>query len=166
MDQSGRCVGTRFLLFNQVVAIRREAFDKVGGFNESLRLLEDYELSVRLSVLGIWGVISDPLVVKYNDTHGIGVECMADHEKHIHVRAKVISDLLAGGFGLGKNALGNLQRSLAELESEGNALSMIKRGDFVSKSLGRALGFLVRARRAVRRRSPSWPRFQGSPMLA
>jgi glycosyltransferase involved in cell wall biosynthesis len=157
-------LATRFLLFNQVVAIRREAFEKVGGFNESLRLLEDYELSIRLSVTGTWGVISDPLVIKYNDTRGIGVECMADHEKHTRVRAKVISDILAGGFGLGKGARGNLQRSLDELETEVNSITMIKRGDLVSKSLGRALGFSLRARRAVRRRSPSWPAFQGRPI--
>ena len=66
-------LATRFLLFNQVVAVRREAFDRVGGFNENLRLLEDYELSLRLSSAGDWGVIREPLVVKYNDTRGIGV---------------------------------------------------------------------------------------------
>jgi glycosyltransferase involved in cell wall biosynthesis len=155
---------TRFLLFNQVVAIRRKAFEKVGGFNESLRLLEDYELSVRLSVAGKWGVISDSLVIKYNDAKGVGVQCMADHEKHTRIRAKVISDLLAGGFGLGKTARGNLKRSLDELEIETNSITLIKRGDPVSKSLGHALGFTLRARRAVRRRSPSWPVFQGRPI--
>ena len=93
-------LSTRFLLFNQVVAIRREAFDLVGGFNEKLRLLEDYELSLRLSTSGDWGLIRDPLVVKYNDTNGIGVECMTDYRRHLVVKHEVISEVLRVGHGL------------------------------------------------------------------
>src|ERR1035437_7987739 len=37
---------TRFLLFNQTVAVWRETIDRVGGFREDLRVLEDYELSL------------------------------------------------------------------------------------------------------------------------
>ena len=67
---------TTFLLFNQVASIRREAFEQVGGFNAKLRLMEDYELSLRLATLGPWGVLREPLVLKHEDTAGIGVTAM------------------------------------------------------------------------------------------
>ncbi len=53
---------TRFLMFNQGVAIRRKAFHDCGGFNESLKVLEDYDLALRLSLRGAWTFVHDPLV--------------------------------------------------------------------------------------------------------
>ena len=154
-------LSTRFLLFNQVVAVRREAFDRVGGFNEKLRLLEDYELSLRLATAGTWGVIRDPLVMKFNDTNGIGVECMTDREWHARVRTEVISGLLEGGHGLGESARSNLKRSLADLNAEMKALTRSGRPGGMSRVLGRASQMWLRVRRAVWRRSPSWPKFEG-----
>jgi len=57
----------RFMLFNQIVAVRREALAKIGGFDESLRYLEDYDLALRLSLLGPFAFTNEPLVI-YN--HG------------------------------------------------------------------------------------------------
>jgi glycosyltransferase involved in cell wall biosynthesis len=54
---------TRFLLFNQAAAIRRQAFEKVGGFAEDLKYLEDYDLPLRLSLEGPWALIREPLVI-------------------------------------------------------------------------------------------------------
>ncbi len=154
-------LASRFLLFNQVVAIRREAFDRVGGFNEDLRLLEDYELSLRLSSFGTWGVIREPLVIKYNDTNGIGVECMMNREKHAQVQADVIAGLLGSELGLGAQARVNLERALGDLKTESRAITHAKRGGLASIAVGRVLEVWLRARRALRRRSPSWPKFQG-----
>lgn len=55
-------LATRFFTFNQAVAIRREAFDKAGGFDEQLRVLEDYDLALRLSLDGPWAFVQEPLV--------------------------------------------------------------------------------------------------------
>jgi glycosyltransferase involved in cell wall biosynthesis len=59
----GEVLATRFVLFNQSVAIRRSAFEKVGGFDVALRYLEDYDLPLRLSFEGPWAFIKDPLVI-------------------------------------------------------------------------------------------------------
>jgi glycosyltransferase involved in cell wall biosynthesis len=153
-------LATRFLLFNQVVAVRREAFDQVGGFNEKLRLLEDFELSLKLSAVGHWGVIRDPLVVKYNDEDGIGVQAMSDHEKHVSVCIEVIAEIISSGGYLGPQARGLLGRGLADLRSESRVISMTKRGG-IPAVLGRASGLWMRGRRALRRRLSSWPKFEG-----
>jgi glycosyltransferase involved in cell wall biosynthesis len=86
---------TTFLLFNQVAAIRREAFEQVGGFNAKLRLMEDYELSLRLATLGPWGVLREPLVLKHEDTEGIGVATMKDELKHLAAQENVFECILA-----------------------------------------------------------------------
>jgi glycosyltransferase involved in cell wall biosynthesis len=56
-------LATRFVLFNQSVAIRREIFEKVGGFREDLKYLEDYDLPLRLSLEGPWAIIKEPLII-------------------------------------------------------------------------------------------------------
>jgi glycosyltransferase involved in cell wall biosynthesis len=56
-------LATRFVLFNQGIVIRREVLEKIGGFDESIRYLEDYELPLRLSLEGPWAFIETPLVV-------------------------------------------------------------------------------------------------------
>ena len=57
----------RFLLFNQVAAVRREALEQTGYFRQDLLygLNEDYDLAMRLSVTGPWAFITDPLAVWY-----------------------------------------------------------------------------------------------------
>jgi glycosyltransferase involved in cell wall biosynthesis len=54
---------TRYLFFNQVVAVRRGALEEVGCFRKGI--LEDYDLALRLSLTGPWAFIADPLVVSY-----------------------------------------------------------------------------------------------------
>jgi glycosyltransferase involved in cell wall biosynthesis len=60
----------RFVLFNQMAAIRRGALEKVGGFNEQLRFLEDYDLALRLSLLGPFAFIREPLVIWHQGSEG------------------------------------------------------------------------------------------------
>ena len=56
-------LATRFVLFNQTVAIRREAFEEIGGFDEGLKYLEDYDLPLRLSLEGPWAFVREPLAI-------------------------------------------------------------------------------------------------------
>jgi glycosyltransferase involved in cell wall biosynthesis len=56
---------TRYVFFNQVVAVRREALERVGCFRRGI--MEDYDLALRLSLLGPWAFIADPLVVWYEE---------------------------------------------------------------------------------------------------
>jgi glycosyltransferase involved in cell wall biosynthesis len=56
-------LATRSVLFNQGIIIRRQTLEKIGGFDEKIRYLEDYELPLRLSLEGPWAFIKTPLVV-------------------------------------------------------------------------------------------------------
>lgn len=58
-----RVLITRFILFTQAVAIRREAFLKLGGFDEHLQIMEDFDLALRLSLAGPWAYIKTSLVI-------------------------------------------------------------------------------------------------------
>ncbi|HME34280.1 MAG TPA: glycosyltransferase family A protein [Candidatus Sulfotelmatobacter sp.] len=57
-------VATRFFLFNQAVAVRREVLVRIGGFDESFRLMEDLQLALRLSLEGPWAFIREPLATR------------------------------------------------------------------------------------------------------
>lgn len=59
----GQVLTTRFLFFNQVAAVRREALEESGYFRRGV--MEDYDLALRISLMGPWAFIADPLVVWY-----------------------------------------------------------------------------------------------------
>lgn len=154
----GEVLATSFLLFNQVVAIRRVAFDAVNGFNEDLRLLEDYELALKLSYLGKWGIIGEPLVVKMNETEGIGVECLKDHAKHLETCVGVVHGLLKSNHPMQVRSRELLEGSLKDLRFESKAAKLTQKSDTLSKIAGNGLGFLVRVKKVLKRRQTSWPR--------
>jgi glycosyltransferase involved in cell wall biosynthesis len=56
-------LASRFVMFCQFIAIRREALQKAHGFDEDLKFMEDYALPLRLALLGPWAFISETLVV-------------------------------------------------------------------------------------------------------
>jgi glycosyltransferase involved in cell wall biosynthesis len=61
---------TRFILFNQAVAIRRSALVRLGGFDESCAYMEDYDLALRLALAGPWAFVAEPLAVWNEGTAG------------------------------------------------------------------------------------------------
>lgn len=56
-------LATRFLMVNQGLVVRREEFDRAGGFQSNLKVLEDYDLALKLSLRGPWVFTSEPLTV-------------------------------------------------------------------------------------------------------
>ena len=157
-------LATRFLLFNQVFAVRKREFERVGGYDSRLWLLEDYELSMRLANSGRWGVIRDTLVVKRNGTRGLGVECMNDVAKHAEALAVVLRGILADGYGLESRAMNQVRARLSDAMLEMAACGLSGQEGMLNRVAGRALLEIVRIRKGLRRRSRAWPRFEGRPL--
>ena len=152
----GEILATRFLLFNQVVAVRRTAFEAVGGFNESLRVLEDYDIAMRLSKVGPWAMLPDILVVKYNEAGGIGVQAMQNQLEHMRAAKHVIEGLLAttfdsaGGPSVERKLLVNALREICEgLE----ARQKLDCGSFLRSSMGKLHLLWLRYRNSLSRRT-------------
>lgn len=151
-------VATRFILFNQVVAIRKEAFLRIGGFKEHMRLLEDHDLAFRLSLLGPWAFVSEPMVEKYNDTDGLGVQAMKNPGVHARAWAEVLKGFLKEDLGPHRNVERIVKRALNDVDTEIRAVDRIRGGGITSRMIGKAMMFSLRAKGKIRRRLPSWPR--------
>jgi glycosyltransferase involved in cell wall biosynthesis len=143
-----------FLLFNQVAAIRREAFERIGGYNEELRLLEDYELSLRLATLGPWGVLREALVLKNEDTVGIGVAAMKDELKHLAAQEAVLESILANPTlqqaSIRKPIAAKLRRARRHQSVHRRMLTAPR----LMRPVGRAILLFDRISRAIARRMP------------
>jgi glycosyltransferase involved in cell wall biosynthesis len=157
-------LASRFILFNQVVAVRKEAFERIGGFKEHMRLLEDHDLAFRLSLLGPWAFVSDPLVRKYDDLDGVG--CQAMRSPLIHARAwdQAFKGYLLESLSSRKDVMNTVRRMSrnATMEIRGVELSESNQG--ASRAVGRMILTALKVREAIWRRS-SWPRVNAVPAL-
>jgi hypothetical protein len=124
----GEVLASRFLLFNQVAAIRRDSFVKVGGYNPRITLLEDHDLALKLASLGgVWGMITTPMVIKSNETKGIGVECVKNPLEHARAQRIALTGVLESGLiravEMRRNIATRLLRNAREILNEERLLS-------------------------------------------
>jgi glycosyltransferase involved in cell wall biosynthesis len=147
-----------FVLFNQVAAIRRDSFDEVGGFNEQLRVLEDYELSLRLATLGSWGLLRETLVLKNEDTVGIGVAVMRDEIKHLAAQEAVIESILSNPRLQSESVQAPMLAKLRRTRRQQSIHRWVRRTSVPMQQIGRALLFSCRLGSAVARRLPGQDR--------
>ena len=150
-------IATRFLLFNQVVAIRREAFLKVGGFKPHLRLLEDHDLAFRLSLLGPWAFVSDLLVTKYDQSDGLGVQARKNPRSHALAWASVLEGFLEEHLDNRESIERMVRRGLNDVAVELRAVGLMQNGGIIPRVVARCLMGSLRIRGAIRRRLSSWP---------
>jgi len=158
-------LATRFILFNQVALIRRKTFERVGGFKPDMRLLEDYDLAFRLSLLGPWAFVAAPLVAKYNDTGGIGVRAMLDPLAHARAWRGVLEGMLGEATGNDSKAGRLVRRALADVQAEIILAEKLSDSGPRGRLIARARMYFLRKRQALRRRLPGWPRVRSLASL-
>ena len=151
----GEVLASRFLLFNQVAAIRRDSFVKVGGYNPRISLLEDHDLALKLaSVGGVWGMITTALVIKSNETKGIGVECVKNPIEHARAQRIALSGVLESGLirnaKMRRNIAKRLHCNARMIRNEERLLSADWLGRFVGRigCVGSSIGNFI-ARRSI-----------------
>lgn len=68
--------------------IKKECFDAIGGFDESLKCLEDWEFSVRFAKEYRIGYIDEPLIVVHSTAGGVS----SNTGGYFGTRCKMVSD--------------------------------------------------------------------------
>jgi glycosyltransferase involved in cell wall biosynthesis len=153
-------LSTRFVLFNQAAAIRRKALQRVGGFDEKLRLLEDYDLGLRLALEGPWTIIRDEMVVYNHASHGSLASTarqnelpLREYQLRVRERISVLINCQPRHFRLRRLARRELRRARREL----TAARLASRKSLSAAILGQTLRFAERVRQGIFRRSPLFP---------
>ena len=151
----------RFVMFCQAVAIRREVLERVGYFDESLRFGEDYELPFRLALQGPWTIIRDELVIYHEASPGSWAKAALREEIRLREDLVRIRERMAAALEIHPDFVTLRPAARRELSRERRELSIAqlgRRSIFGASTLARSLAGIERVRRAVYRRSPSYPR--------
>jgi glycosyltransferase involved in cell wall biosynthesis len=158
-------LATRFILFNQAVVVRRKVLERIGGYDESLRLMEDMELAMRLSLEGPWTFIHDPLATrqaKIERTLGNEATPQIVAENGANIREDVLqivkrNEQLSFLEPLMEREFKRARRNLL-------AVRLMNNEAWSAKTLGWALERIEHYRMAVLRRSPWFPSMKVIPL--
>jgi glycosyltransferase involved in cell wall biosynthesis len=143
----------RFLLFNQVASIRRAAFEKVGCFRQDMRLMEDYDMALRLSLAGPWAYVADPLVIWHEDA-GSGLSRNVSQHEISRVALTILDDLSHSAHLRGRLQGGRLRHRRWLLKSKMDALVLASQSDGIRAFSGKLILVGLRIYEALYRRSP------------
>jgi glycosyltransferase involved in cell wall biosynthesis len=154
-------LATRFVLFNQAVAIRREAFKRVGGFNEKLKYLEDYDLPLRLSLEGPWAFIRQPLVIYSGGSSGsFSQQALKDPLTLKLCELEIFGQILARVDCVGRYAKAKeyLQRRLKIFHRGIIEVRLARMSSWCMRGIGNLMSKVGRCQDALFRRSPWYPK--------
>jgi glycosyltransferase involved in cell wall biosynthesis len=160
-------LSTRFVMFNQAIAVRREAFAKLGGFDETLEYLEDYDLPLRLSLVGPWAFIREPLVIYGNGSPlSFSQAALKDPITLKNCEMRICERMLAQGNGNDQKTIfqKNLKRREATFRRELQAIKLARRGSWWAEAMAKVLIKIERYRLAAFRRSPFFPKAITAPL--
>jgi glycosyltransferase involved in cell wall biosynthesis len=162
-------LATRFVLFNQAVAIRREFFERVGGFDPELKYLEDYDLPLRLALEGPWAFIREPLVIYgHGSPESFSQAALKDPLALKECELKIYERLLArqGGWGPNEHARKHLMRREKIASRELQAMRREGPDSLVVRVMRKVLKEISRCHVAFYRRSPWFPQPNTLPVGA
>ena len=152
---------TRFILFNQAAAVRRDVLLRIGGFDESFRLMEDGDLGLRLALEGPWAFIRDTLATRQDKiARTLGHEAtprkVFDYE--IRIRNGVLKSL--DGSGRHRSLRPLLEKELNRAHRYLRAEILKSSNRPASRALGMVLSRFERYRDSLYSRMPWYPRMK------
>jgi glycosyltransferase involved in cell wall biosynthesis len=154
-------LATRFVLFNQTVAIRRDAIEKVGGFDPDLKYMDDYDLPLRLSLEGPWAYIREPLTIWAGGaSDSFAQKATRDaiilKECEIKIAGRVLDRVRASG---GNPSLQrHLERRIKGYRRGLRTINLHRSRSPLKRVLGKLVGTYDRYYGAAFRRSPWFPK--------
>jgi glycosyltransferase involved in cell wall biosynthesis len=160
-------LATRFVLFTQAVAIRREVFVNLGGFDESLRYLEDYDFPLRLSFMGPWGFIREPLVTyRKGSSSSFSQAALNDPITLKHCELKICERMLAEVKPGRREASfrRHLKRRMGIFRRELRAIELGQKGFCGARAMAKFLMSLELYFVAAFRHSPWYPEAITAPL--
>jgi glycosyltransferase involved in cell wall biosynthesis len=162
-------LATRFIMFTQMVAVRRSALERAGGFDENLWSLEDYDLALKLSFEGSWGLIREPLAVWHQGSaDSLSKKAYKDQirlkQNMITVRGRALTRLRESGQFPSTQKI--LDRELKYARWDLRAVQMERNGTWFARRIAQLLHLAERARMIGYRRSPWFPRVEVKPVEA
>lgn len=154
---------TRFALFNQAVAVRREVLERIGGFDEALWCLEDYDLALRLSLEGHWSYTVEPLVVWLQGASGsLYKKAMEDdvgrHKVWLGIQEKYLAAVQ--GRNLPAKWCQTVERELKRSRHRVRRAELAKSDSKILAALSSCTDTCEHYRMAVYRRTPWFPKMK------
>jgi glycosyltransferase involved in cell wall biosynthesis len=163
-------LSTRFVVFTQAAAIRRQALEQVGAFDDDALpfYCEDYDLALRLALIGPWGVITDKLVVCQEARQdSLGERALRDiirlRTDQLHVRKRFAS--LVASDPTHAELQPQAARELRRAERALQEARLSKLNTTASDVAAWLLRFRDRLGQTIFRRTPSYPRVVLKPLI-
>ncbi|MEO1863115.1 MAG: glycosyltransferase [Verrucomicrobiia bacterium] len=137
-----------------VVVIRRDSFDKVGPFDETMRIADDYEWFFRLAQIAPFGFIPSPLTYYRHHEGNITHNVHLNHEEKV----RIFQSLLDQAQDQGDKTLEMAARPKLAYHLVKMALEKRKKGEFDEARIivRRALGIHPRSGKAWRAFGRDW----------
>ena len=160
-------LATRFLMFNQAAAVRREVLTRIGGFDESYRLMEDGELALRLSLEGPWAFIREPLATRQDKlprTLGHEATPLKVNQYNVKMREGTLRTMDSNPRYDSLRPL--MERELKRARRDLRAAQMRGSKDSVVSMIGWGWEQIEHYRNAVYRRTPWFPQMKVSALDA
>lgn len=154
-------LANRFILFCQLVAIRREALERVGYFDPNLRFMEDYDLALRLSVEGPWGFICEPLAtMNLSPSDSLSLKVSKEYVRHaqyiLNTQERVFARLRSTSET--ETSRGYLQQAIKKTRRQLWVATLRESTFWGARIAGSFFKRLEHYRTAIFRRSPWFPR--------
>jgi glycosyltransferase involved in cell wall biosynthesis len=156
-------LATRFVFFCQTAVIQREALERIGGFNETLKYHEDYELPLRLALEGPWAFIRDQLTIWNQSAESWSQKALSEEihmrECEVRMRESILSRIGDSEDSARLRRL--LRRELGRNHRELWLAKLPQAGFPGALLLASFLRRLQRYSWGIYRRTPWYPKFEG-----
>lgn len=156
-------LATRFVLFNQTLAVRRAVLEKIGGFEPFYDVLEDYDLALRLSLEGPWGFLREPLAIWNGGSDGSLSEAADGRQVElkryiVRIRESVLAEMELRETPVSTRRIA--RRELKRARREFRAVTMSHNNSWPVATAGQLATRAERVRRSIARRMPWFPRME------